>query len=559
MAELLRMENISKRFGSFYANKNVTFDVQEGEVHTLLGENGAGKSTLMNVLIGLYQPTEGKIFMHGKEVSISSPRVAVEQGIGMVHQHFMLIDDMTGLENIILGDKRHNSPLLQEGEDRKTVEDIMDRYGLEIDLDEKVGDMSIGMQQRVEIMKVLFRGADLLVLDEPTAVLTDLEVEGLFDIMRSLTAEGKGIVFISHKMREVMRISDRVTVLRRGETVETVRVADTTEQELADLMIGQKFVENTYEKVSNATKDEFVLQNVSYHPEIKHGGLKDVSLTIHKGEILGVAGIDGNGQTPLAEVVTGLVKPDSGKVIGPDGNEIAVFSPETFIDAGLGNIPEDRNKMGLVGDMTIAENLVLKQTGALAGVVAGLMTNTGQIGFIGGMRLPTTLTKYAAYLAAAQKVNPQVEGHYNFDAGFTDASFGTNITNQWIASNNVDVMWGDASAVDNGARQALEEAGVDTHFDIAQPIDSVGADNPSVITSTVTDWMFGQAMDEVEAGSFGNGAVIEANMDNGGVYLGSYSDKVSQEVQDKVAEYTEQIKGGTFLTDDEVDAVKATL
>ena len=362
MTELLRMENISKRFGSFYANKNVTLDVQEGEVHTLLGENGAGKSTLMNVLIGLYQPTEGKIFMHGKEVSISSPRVAVEQGIGMVHQHFMLIDDMTGLENIILGDKRHSSPLLQEDADRKAVEEIMDRYGLEIDLDEKVGEMSIGMQQRVEIMKVLFRGADLLILDEPTAVLTDLEVEGPFDIMRSPTAEGKGIVFISHKMREVMRISDRVTVLRRGETVETVRVADTTEQELADLMIGQKFVENTYKKVTDATKEEFVLKDVSFHPEIKHGGLKDVSLTIHKGEILGVAGIDGNGQTPLAEVVTGLVKPDSGKVIGPDGAEIAIFSPEAFIDAGLGNIPEDRNKMGLVGDMTIAENLVLKQT-----------------------------------------------------------------------------------------------------------------------------------------------------------------------------------------------------
>ena len=201
----------------------------------------------------------------------------------------------------------------------------------------------------------------------------------------------------------------------------------------------------------------------------------------------------------------------------------------------------------------------LKQTGALAGVVAGLMTNTGQIGFIGGMRLPTTLTKYAAYLAAAQKVNPKVEGHYNFDAGFTDASFGTNITNQWIASNNVDVMWGDASAVDNGARQALEEAGVDTHFDIAQPIDSVGSDNPSVVTSTVTDWMFGQAMDEIESGSFGNGNVIEANMDNGGVYLGSYSDKVSQEVQEKVKDYSEQIKGGSFLTDDEVDAVKSTL
>ena len=201
----------------------------------------------------------------------------------------------------------------------------------------------------------------------------------------------------------------------------------------------------------------------------------------------------------------------------------------------------------------------LKQTGALAGVVAGLMTNTGHIGFIGGMRLPTTLTKYAAYLAAARKVNPKVEGHYNFDAGFTDASFGTNITNQWIASNSVDVMWGDASAVDNGARQALEEAGVDTHFDIAQPIDSVGPDNPSVITSTVTDWMFGQAMEEVEAGTFGDGAVIEANMDNGGVYLGSYSDKVSQEVQEKVKECSDEIKAGTFLADDEVDAVRNAL
>ena len=184
MTELLRMENISKRFGSFYANRDVSFDVQEGEGHTLLGENGAGKSTLMNVLVGLYQPTEGKIFIRGEEVSISSPRVAVEHGIGMVHQHFMLIEDMTGLENIILGDKRHSSPLLQEADDRKAIEELMDRYGLEIDLDERVADMSIGMQQRVEIMKVLFRGADLLVLDEPTAVLTDLEVEGLFDIMQ---------------------------------------------------------------------------------------------------------------------------------------------------------------------------------------------------------------------------------------------------------------------------------------------------------------------------------------------------------------------------------------
>ena len=351
MAELLRMENVSKCFGSFYANKNVNLTIEQGEVHTLLGENGAGKSTLMNVLIGLYTPTEGKIYIRGQEVNISSPGVAVEHGIGMVHQHFMLIEDMTGLENIILGDKRHNSPLLQIADDRKTIEELMDRYG-----------MSIGMQQRVEIMKVLFRGADLVILDEPTAVLTDLEVEGLFDIMHSLTAEGKSIIFISHKMREVMHISDRVTVLRRGEMIDTLRVADTTEQELADLMIGQKFTENTYEKVETPGDVAFELKGVSYHPEVKHGGLKNISMQIHKGEVLGVAGIDGNGQSELAALVTGMLKPEGGEVVGPDGNKIALFSPSAFIETGLGNIPEDRNKMGLVGDMTIAENLVLKQT-----------------------------------------------------------------------------------------------------------------------------------------------------------------------------------------------------
>ncbi len=362
VAELLRMENVCKQFGAFFANQNVNLTVGEGEVHTLLGENGAGKSTLMNVLIGLYQPSGGKIFIRGKEVQISSPGVAVENGIGMVHQHFMLIEDMTGLENIILGDKRHNSPLLKVADDRKTVEELMERYGMEIDLDEKVGDMSIGMQQRVEIMKVLFRGADLVVLDEPTAVLTDLEVEGLFDIMHSLTAEGKSIIFISHKMREVMHISDYVTVLRRGRSVQTLKVADTTEQELADLMIGQKFTESTYEKVEAASEVAFELKGVSYRPDVKHGGLKDVSLAIHKGEILGVAGIDGNGQSELASLVTGLIKPESGDVIGPDGNKIALYSPSSFIDSGMGNIPEDRNKMGLVGDMSLAENLVLKQT-----------------------------------------------------------------------------------------------------------------------------------------------------------------------------------------------------
>ena len=200
-----------------------------------------------------------------------------------------------------------------------------------------------------------------------------------------------------------------------------------------------------------------------------------------------------------------------------------------------------------------------KQTGALAGVVAGLMTQTKSIGFIGGMKLPSTTTKYSAYLAAAQKVTPGVQGQYNFEAGFTDASLGTNLTQQWINSNNVDVMWGDASAVDNGARKALESAGADTHFDIAQPIDIVGDDQPTVVTSTVTDWMIGQAMDEIEAGSFGGGKAITGNMSNGGVSLGKFSDKVSKDVQDKINEYAEQIKAGTFLTDDEVSAISKTL
>ena len=200
-----------------------------------------------------------------------------------------------------------------------------------------------------------------------------------------------------------------------------------------------------------------------------------------------------------------------------------------------------------------------KQTGALAGVVAGLMTQTKSIGFIGGMKLPSTLTKYSAYLAAAQKIDPSIQGQYNFEAGFTDASLGTNLTQQWIASNNVDVMWGDASAVDNGARQALEAAGADTHFDIAQPIDIVGSDQPTVVTSTVTDWMIGQAMDEVESGSFGGGKAITGNMDNGGISLGKFSDKVSKDVQDKINEYAEQIKAGSFITDDEVSAIQNTL
>lgn len=360
MAELMRMEHISKRFGTKLANDDVSLSVNEGEVHTLLGENGAGKSTLMNVLTGLYQPTSGKIFFRGKEAKINGPRDAASMGIGMVHQHFMLINAMTALENITLGTKG-SSPRLNRAEDRKKVQELADRYGLEVDLDSRVADMSIGMQQRVEILKVLYRGADLLVLDEPTAVLTDVEAEGLFDIMRSLTAEKKSVIFISHKMREVMKVSDKITVLRDGKSVTTLSCADTTAQELADLMIGRRFHESVYEKVENPGDEVMSLDHVSLYPERKHGGLKDVSITIHRGEIVGVAGIDGNGQSQLAQVVTGFAEPTSGTVKTPKGN-IAIYSPKSFIDAGVADVPEDRNSMGLVGDMSIAENLILKNT-----------------------------------------------------------------------------------------------------------------------------------------------------------------------------------------------------
>ncbi|MGI6230126.1 MAG: ABC transporter ATP-binding protein [Tractidigestivibacter sp.] len=361
MAELMRMEHISKRFGTKLANDDVSLSVNEGEVHTLLGENGAGKSTLMNVLTGLYQPTSGKIYFRGREVSIDGPRDATNMGIGMVHQHFMLINAMTALENITLGTKNSSSPRFNRAEDEKAVQELADRYGLEVDLNSRIADMSIGMQQRVEILKVLYRGADLLVLDEPTAVLTDVEAESLFDIMRSLTAEKKSVIFISHKMREVMKVSDRITVLRDGKSVTTLNCADTTAQELADLMIGRRFHESIYEKVTNPGEEVMSLEHVSLNPERKHGGLKDVSITIHRGEIVGVAGIDGNGQSQLAQVVTGFSEPDSGTVKTPVG-PVAIYSPKSFIDAGVADVPEDRNSMGLVGDMSIAENLILKNT-----------------------------------------------------------------------------------------------------------------------------------------------------------------------------------------------------
>ena len=357
----MRMEGISKRFGNFYANKNVSLTVNRGEVHTLLGENGAGKSTLMNILIGLYQPTDGKIFISGKEEKIDSPGHAVKLGIGMVHQHFMLVEAMTVFENIILGDKNSKGLFIDRNARRKEIEELSAKYGLEAELDAKISDISVGAQQRVEILKALYHGAELLILDEPTAALTDIEVEGLFDIMKKLISEGKSIIFISHKMREVLHISDRITILRAGEVVGTLDRKDTDGQHLANLMIGRELTQSKYEKKEVGKEPIVVLDHVKYHPESKHNGLSDITMDIRPGEIVGIAGVDGNGQTQLAQIITGVIAPEDG-IFKLNGEQVTKFDPLSFIEKGVAHVPEDRNLQGLIGDMSIADNLVLKAT-----------------------------------------------------------------------------------------------------------------------------------------------------------------------------------------------------
>ena len=361
MEELLRMEHISKRFKNFYANKDISLTVLPGEVHTLLGENGAGKSTLMNILIGLYQPTEGKIFLKGKEERITSPSQAVKLGIGMVHQHFMLVEAMTVFENIILGDKHAKGLFIDRAARRKEIEELSARYGLDVDLDKLITEISVGEQQRTEILKALYHGAELLILDEPSAALTDIEVEGLFRIMRKLIGEGKSIIFISHKMREVMHISDRITVLRAGRVIGTVNRAETDSKALAAMMIGRELSESQYQKVEAGDGDAVALEAVDYDKTSKHNGLNGVSLRVRRGEIVGIAGVDGNGQTQLAQLVTGVIAPQSGAVHLKQ-DRVAVFDPNNFITGGVAHVPEDRNLQGLIGDMTVSENLVLKAT-----------------------------------------------------------------------------------------------------------------------------------------------------------------------------------------------------
>ncbi|HBE79617.1 MAG TPA: heme ABC transporter ATP-binding protein [Firmicutes bacterium] len=356
---MLILENITKKFKDFYALNKVCLKVEDGHVHTLLGENGAGKSTLMNILCGLYQPASGEIIYNHERRKIDSPQKARELGIAMVHQHFMLIEAMTVLENIMLCSLEQKGILLDKESVLEKVLKIQEAYDLSVDVGEKVNMLSVGQQQKVEIIKALFNEAQLLILDEPTSVLTDEEAQGLFKIIKKLKEKNKSVIFISHKLKEVMQISDKVTVLRRGETITTVDPGGYSGEELAGLMVGEKVIEKTYDKLQESGEIIYELKNVSFHKNSKHSGLSDINLQIKGGEILGVAGIDGNGQSQLAEILTGLKKPEQGERIYQD-KKANGFSVSDFVKNGVAHIPEDRNKMGLIGDMEIKENLLLK-------------------------------------------------------------------------------------------------------------------------------------------------------------------------------------------------------
>jgi ABC-type uncharacterized transport system ATPase subunit len=358
-APLLELEGIRKEFPGVVANDDVDFELRAGEVHALLGENGAGKSTLMNILYGLYHPDEGEIRLRGEPARISSPREAIDLGIGMVHQHFMLIPVMTVTENIVLGVEPNRGPLLNIDEARDRVRDISKRFGLAVNPDAKIESISVGQQQRVEILKALYRGADILILDEPTAVLTPQEADELFAILKSLQAEGKSIIFISHKLHEVLEIADRITVLRRGKTIETVPREGATEESLAKLMVGREVLLRV-EKTAAAQPGETVLELDDLHVRDQRGleAVRGVSLQVRAGEIVGIAGVDGNGQSELIDAIAGLRKAESGRVL-VDGKDVTDEGCKECLDAGLGHIPEDRQRRGLVLDFSLAENIAL--------------------------------------------------------------------------------------------------------------------------------------------------------------------------------------------------------
>ncbi len=356
----IEMIDITKEFPGIVANDNVTLQVERGEIHALLGENGAGKSTLMSVLFGLYQPEKGMIKKDGVQVRINNPNDANRLGIGMVHQHFKLVENFTVLENIVLGAETVRMGMLKMDDARKKVLELSERYNLSIDPDKKIEDITVGMQQRVEILKMLYRENEILIFDEPTAVLTAAEIDELMNIMVSLAKEGKSIVFITHKLNEIKKVADRCTVLRKGKYIGTVRVADTSKEELSRMMVGRS-VSLEVEKTDAVPKEVILeVKNVSVRSKTTDKKvLNDVSFTVREGEIVAIAGIEGNGQSELVYAIAGLTDIHSGeiKLCGENFESRSVRYRSTH---GLSHIPEDRHKYGLVLDYTLAENMILQ-------------------------------------------------------------------------------------------------------------------------------------------------------------------------------------------------------
>ena len=359
MDYVVEMLNIRKEFPGIIANDNVTLQLKKGEIHALLGENGAGKSTLMGMLFGMYSPEAGIIKVNGKEVKISSPNVANDLGIGMVHQHFKLVENFTVTENIILGLEPKKFLTVDIKSAAKKIEELSKAYGLNVDPYAKIEDISVGMQQRVEILKMLYRNAEVLIFDEPTAVLTPQEIEDLIGIMKNLIREGKSIILITHKLKEIKEAADRCTVIRRGKYIGTVNVKETSEADMAKMMVGRQVSFKVNKGEAHPGEEVLKIENLSVKNNKKVLGLKNFNLEVKRGEIVGIAGVEGNGQTELVEAITGMRAVEEGKILF-NGNEITNYSIRKRIEEGIAHIPEDRHKRGLILDYTLEDNLVLK-------------------------------------------------------------------------------------------------------------------------------------------------------------------------------------------------------
>lgn len=355
---VLEAKNITKQFPGVLANDHVNFDLRKGEIHALLGENGAGKTTLMNILYGLHKPDSGEVFVNGKSIVIHSPKDSIQAGIGMVHQHFMLIPVFSVAENIMLGDETTHMGMLDKKAVSQRVQELSQQYSLEVDPSALVGQLSVGAQQRVEIVKTLYRNASILILDEPTAVLTPQETDDLFRIMRQLTGRGVSIIFITHKLKEVLAVADRITTMRAGRVIGTVEPSETNEAKLASMMVGREVILTVHKEEAKPKQEVLRVEDLRVLDDRDLEVVNGVSFEVHAGEVLGIAGVQGNGQTQLAEALTGLRPSKSGRVI-ITGKDVSNKPPRPIIETGLAHIPEDRQRHGLVLSYTVADNMVL--------------------------------------------------------------------------------------------------------------------------------------------------------------------------------------------------------